>query len=69
MRAPTTTETRRRPRRDFFWKWPRDGMAWFMWGRQNYGSRWIVWRVGPFNYNVEVAGPGECSLPSRPTRG
>lgn len=53
---------RNRPRRLFFWRWPRDGMAWFMWARQNYGSRWIVWRVGPLNYQVEIAGPGECAL-------
>jgi hypothetical protein len=50
-----------KPRRNFFWKWPRDGMAWIMWGRQNYGSRWIIWRVGPLNYWVEVAAPGECA--------
>ena len=50
-----------RPRRKFYWQWPREGMAWFMWARQNYGSRWIVWRVGPINYWVEVAAPGECA--------
>lgn len=50
-----------KPQRNFFWKWPRDGMAWFMWARQNYGSRWIIWRCGPINYWVEIAEPGECS--------
>lgn len=34
-------------------------MAWFMWARQNYGSNWIVWRIGPLNYRVEIAAPGE----------
>ncbi len=53
------------PDRLLFWKWPRDGMAWFMWARQNYGSRWIVWRIGPLNYNVEIAAPGECALSDR----
>jgi hypothetical protein len=50
-----------KPRRDFFWRWPRDGAKWFLWARQNYGSRWIVWRVGPLNYCVEIAPPGECA--------
>ena len=48
--------------RKFFWKWPRDGMTFFMWAHQNYGSRWIIWRVGPLNYWVQVAGPGESSF-------
>jgi hypothetical protein len=51
-----------RPQRKVFWKWPRDGMAWFMWARQNYGSRWIIWRIGPVNYWVEVAEPGGAAL-------
>lgn len=50
-----------KPRRQFFWRWPRDGQSWFLWAFQNYGSRWIVWRVGPINYHVELAAPGECS--------
>jgi len=49
----------RRPERVFYWKWPVDGQAWFAWAFQNYGSKWIVWRVGPLNYRVQVAGPGE----------
>lgn len=47
------------PRRQFFWRWPGEGMSWFMWAAQNYGSRWIIWRVGPINYWVEAARPGE----------
>jgi hypothetical protein len=48
-------------RREFYWRWPADGMAWFFWAHQNYSSNWIIWRVGPLNYQVEVAQPGECS--------
>ncbi len=50
----------KRPERVFYWRWPTEGMAWFMWAHQNYGSKWIVWRVGPLNYRVEVAAPGGC---------
>jgi hypothetical protein len=53
--------TMSKPRRKFFWQWPREGMAWFIWARQNYSSRWIIWRVGPINYWVEIAAPGECA--------
>lgn len=49
----------KRPERTFYWKWPRDGMAWFAWAFQNYGSKVIVWRIGPLNYEIEVAPPGE----------
>lgn len=53
-RSPVT-----KPRRDFYWKWPVDEQAWFAWAFQNYGSKWIVWRVGPLNYRVQVAEPGQ----------
>lgn len=49
----------RRPRRQFYWRWPSDGQTWFMWAFQNYGSNWISWRVGPLNYCVEIAGDGQ----------
>jgi hypothetical protein len=49
----------KRPERRFYWRWPVDGQAWIAWAFQNYGSRWIVWRVGPLNYRIEVAAPGQ----------
>jgi predicted DNA-binding transcriptional regulator YafY len=55
-----TMRGEKRAGRNFYWRWPSDDQSWFAWAFQNYGSKWIVWRVGPFNYRVEVAAPGEC---------
>lgn len=54
-----TKAEQNRPRRVFFWQWPKAGQAWFMCAFQNYGSRWIHWRFGPLNYDVEIAAPGQ----------
>ena len=54
-----TVMSGKRPERIFYWKWPSDGQAWFALAFQNYGSKWIIWRIGPLNYLVQVAGPGE----------
>jgi hypothetical protein len=56
---PETTNAK--PRRMFFWQWPQEEMAWLLWARQSYSSRWIIWRIGPVNYWVEVAAPGQCA--------